>query len=214
MLEKRIYSRQELIKLYKTERLDAIKKKITREGYSYINSGRGASYTMQIIDIPEEQAFKEYCIKELGFAPQTDFKILKYFLYNFIYDSNFINLQYNEMEEVMKKQGISVCKETISSYYKHLKSIGWIDTSQYEYIYYVYDIVQQHNRYISKELYKEFYKQVYSYYGVFYNAENIISKYGGKPKKRPLSQKNGIYNKQYNVVKELLEKEFCIDEYR
>lgn len=212
MLEKRIYSRQELIKLYKTDRLDAIKKKVTREGYSYVNSGRGASYTMQITDIPKEQAFKEYCIKELGFAPQTDFNILKYFLHNFIYDNDFMKLQYNEMKEILNKQGINVCKETIASYYEHLKSIGWAYTSECEYIYYVYDTEQQRNRYISKEefreLYKVFYEQVRKDKGKFYNAERIIrSKYGGKPKKRPLLQKNGFYNEQYNAVQELLEKE-------
>lgn len=218
MLEKRIYSRQELTDLYKT-RLDAIKKKITREGYSYVESGRGANYTMQITGIPEGQAFKEYCIKELGFAPQTDFNILKYFLYNFIYDTDFMNMQYSEMKEIMNKQGIDVCEKTISSYYKHLKSIGWVDVSQFEYVYYVYDTVQQHNRYISKDefrsLYKAFYEQVWKDYGNFYNAERIIrSKYGGKPKKRPLSQRNGFYNKQYNAVQELLEKEFSYNEFR
>ena len=34
MLEKRIYTRQELIEIYKTQRLDAIKNKVKREGYS------------------------------------------------------------------------------------------------------------------------------------------------------------------------------------
>ena len=55
MLEKRIYTRQELIEIYKTQRLDAIKNKVKREGYSYIDSGRGASYTMQIVEIPKGQ---------------------------------------------------------------------------------------------------------------------------------------------------------------
>ena len=118
MLEKRIYTRQELIKIYKTQRLDAIKNKVKREGYSYIDSGRGASYTMQIVEIPKGQ------------------------------------------EEF-------------------------------------------------REMYKGFYKQVRKDGGKFYNAERIIrEKYGGKPKKRPLLQKNGFYNEQYNAVQELLEKEF------
>lgn len=41
MLEKRIYTRQELIEIYGTSRLDAIKKKIKNKGYKYIESGRG-----------------------------------------------------------------------------------------------------------------------------------------------------------------------------
>lgn len=213
MLEKRIYTRQELIEIYKTQRLDAIKNKVKREGYSYIDSGRGASYTMQIVDIPKGQAFKEYCINVLKFAPQTDFNILRCYLHNFIYNDGFITLQYNEMKEVLNKQGIDVCEKTIASYYEHLKGIGWAYKTPFEYIYYVYDTEQQHNRYISqeefREMYKGFYKQVRKDGGKFYNAEKIIrEKYGGKPKKRPLLQKNGFYNEQYNAVQELLEKEF------
>ena len=120
MLEKRIYTRQELIEIYKTQRLDAIKNKVKREGYSYIDSGRGASYTMQIVEIPKGQAFKEYCINVLKFAPQTDFNILRCYLHNFIYNDGFITLQYNEMKEVLNKQGIDVCEMTIASYYEHL----------------------------------------------------------------------------------------------
>ena len=133
--------------------------------------------------------------------------------HNFIYNDGFITLQYNEMKEVLNKQGIDVCEKTIASYYEHLKGIGWAYKTPFEYVYYVYDTEQQHNRYISqeefREMYKGFYKQVKKDGGKFYNAERIIrEKYGGKPKKRPLLQKNGFYNEQYNAVQELLEKEF------
>ena len=117
------------------------------------------------------------------------------------------------MKELLNKQGIDVYEKTIASYYVHLKGIGWAYKTPFEYIYYVYDTEQQHNRYISqeefREMYKGFYKQVRKDGGKFYNAERIIrEKYGGKPKKRPLLQKNGFYNEQYNAVQELLEKEF------
>lgn len=213
MLEKRIYSRQELIEIYKTQRLDAIKKKIKNEGYSYIESGRAASYKMQITEQPKGQEFKEFCIKELGFAPQTDFNKLKYYLYNFIYNDEFITLQINEKIEVLNKQGINISDKTIASYCEHLESIGWTSTMKYsEYIYYVYDKRLLHNRYISHEeyaeMYREFWRTVETNKGQFANAEkNIRSRYGGKPKKRPLPQKNGIYNMQYKAVQELLEKE-------
>ena len=41
MLELRDYSRAELIELYGTDRLDAIKAKVKRQGYTYENVGRG-----------------------------------------------------------------------------------------------------------------------------------------------------------------------------
>ena len=51
MLELKQYTRQELISIYKTDRLDAIKKKVTREGYKYTNLGRGKDYVMQDGDV-------------------------------------------------------------------------------------------------------------------------------------------------------------------
>ena len=53
MLEIRNYSRQELIELYKTERLDYIKKKIKKEGYAFNDCGRGKNYIMKITALPE-----------------------------------------------------------------------------------------------------------------------------------------------------------------
>ena len=163
MLDKRIYSRQELIDIYKTDRLDAIKKKITREGYIYKDCGRGKSYTMEILSLPDNsKQFKEYCIKEMGFAPQTNFIILKYFLYNVITNDDFITLQYNEMAEILKeqmkdileKEKISVTAQTISKYFKQLQENDWIWLDGvFEFTYYVYDTSINHNRYIDKKEY-------------------------------------------------------------
>ena len=48
MLELKEYTREELIAIYKTTRLDAIKNKVTREGYKYTSCGRGKDYKMVI----------------------------------------------------------------------------------------------------------------------------------------------------------------------
>ncbi len=214
MLEKRIYSRQELIEIYKTDRLDAIKKKIKRDGYSYIDNGRGKSYTMQITALPDgDKEFSKYCVEELGFKPQTDFKKLKAFIYNYLYNDEFMTLQYNEMQEQLKLQGVEISLPTISGYNEHLIDIGWtyIETF-YENIYYVFDTSSNHNRYIEKEEYKEMYKKYWQTVIAndydFTDAEiNIKEKYGGKPKKRPKPMLNGFYSSQYKAVKEILKKE-------
>lgn len=100
---------------------------------------------MEIVDLPESTEFKEYCISYLGFSPQTDFNklkgFLKYVLSRFeISEHRFIELQYNEMSDILKNNGIDISPSTISDYCKKLENIGWIDESSIlEYIYYVYD---------------------------------------------------------------------------
>ena len=114
MLEKRTYSRKQLIDLYHTNRLDAIKNKINRQGYKYIDNGRGSSYYLTITDIPQSTAFKQYCINVLGFSCQTDFEKLKAFLRFILSNDNYIILQYSEMQEILKKSGIEISTKTIS----------------------------------------------------------------------------------------------------
>ena len=77
MLEKRVYTRAELVDLFKTSRLDAIKKRIQRAGYIYSETGRGEGYTLEILDLPKGEEFKRYCIDVLGFDPRTYFARLK-----------------------------------------------------------------------------------------------------------------------------------------
>ena len=87
MLDLRQYTRQELIDLFKTKRLDSIKDKIKRYGYKYTTDGRGDSFTLTITELPPR--FRNFCIDELHFAPQTDFLKLKKFLYRFMFDEDF-----------------------------------------------------------------------------------------------------------------------------
>ena len=220
MLEKRIYTRQELIELYKTKRLDAIKNKIKREGYSFNDCGRGASYTMEIISLPNtDNQFKRYCIEQLGFKPQVNFTILKYYIKNVLHNEGFITLQFNEMaavmreqmQDILEKENITITEQTISAYFQQLKSIGWLYSDCFEHVYYVYDNNICKNKYITKEEYCEMYKQYYEIidrehdYG---KAETFIKrKYGSKPKKRIKELLNAFYNKEYKAAAALLEKE-------
>ena len=81
MLDMRTYTREELVELYHTDRIDSIKSKLNRQGYTYSACGRGQTFTLTISGLPPR--FKTFCMEQLGFAPQTDFERLKVFLYNF-----------------------------------------------------------------------------------------------------------------------------------
>ena len=111
MLDLREYSRQELIDLYHTERLDSIKGKIQRQGYKFTTSGRGKTFTLTVTERPLR--FRNFCIEQLHFAPQTDFKRLKKFLYQFMFNEEFRRLPFVTMKEYMIGT-MEVTQQTIS----------------------------------------------------------------------------------------------------
>ena len=217
MLEIKEYTRSELIELYKTSRIDAIRNKIQREGYKFTENGWGKKYTMTITNLPDQDlVFRDYCINELNFAPQTDFKLLKVFLYNFIFDDTFKDLQFNEMVKRLAEQNIRIAAQTVSRYFNHLKNLGWIDylaLSADDYIYYIYDLKDRRNKYITAELYKEAWKEYWKQVerdknkpDRFQAAEqNMYLKYNGKPKKRMKPTINGFYANQIRKLETLLQ---------
>lgn len=211
-LEKRVYTRAELVDLFKTTRLDTIQAKIKRAGYSYTNSGRGASYTMEIQELPEVDPFKKYCIDTLGYDPRTDFQKLKVFLYYFLADDDFMTLQYKEMSKVLEDQtGIRISPDTISNYYDKLKARGWADHGPGDYVCYIYDKDTKQNRYITREeycaIYREYWATVRANNGDFACADaRIKKKYGNKPKKRPRELKSAFFNVEYDELWEILDR--------
>ena len=92
MLDLQRYTRQELIDIFKTQRLDSIKDKLKRKGYKFTTDGRGDSFTLTITELPLR--FRNFCTDELNFALQTDFVKLKRFLYRFIFDEDFVRNAY------------------------------------------------------------------------------------------------------------------------
>ena len=213
-LEKRVYSRSELVDLFKTTRLDAIQAKIKRAGYIFSSSGRGDGYTLEIQELPAVDLFKKFCIDTLGYDQRTDFQKLKVFLYYFLADDEFMTLQYKEMSEVLEEQtGIRISSDTISNYYDRLKTRGWADHFYGEYVYYIYDNETKQNRYITREeyraIYREFWATVRANKGDFsYATAKIKSKYGNKPKKRFKEMKSAFFNVEYDELWQIIENEF------
>lgn len=212
MLEKRKYTRQELIDLFKTSRLDAIKNKIRRAGYLFTDTGRGNSYTLEITDLPQADQFKQYCIEVLGFDPRTDFQKLKIFLFFFLENEEFMTLQYKEMEQIIQDHGGSVSASTISNYFKQLSAIGWASQDPFEYVYFLHDGSSGKTKYISREEYcsinKEFWQLIKNEKLSWSEAySSIKQKYGNKPRKRLKEVKVGFFSKQYEELWDLIDTE-------
>lgn len=207
MLELKEYSRKEIISLFKTDRIDYIKRKLTAQGYSYEGSGRGDTYKIKITELPQGiNKFKRYCIEELKFDTHTNFNLLAAFMDNILNNEDFIQLQYLQMQRELEKQNIKIDRTTIKEYFMHLYKINWFAFGLTEYNYYIYDETIKESRAITQEEYKAAWQ---AYWQGTYNDTNEAIKglyicSSGLPKKKPKVELNGIYNSQYEDVKEII----------
>lgn len=205
MLDLHQYNRQELIAIFKTERIDSIEAKLKRYGYKFQKQGRGKTYTLTITECPYR--FREFCIEKLGFAPQTDFKKLKAYLSNFILDKQFRRLTFVEMERELKKDTY-VSAQTIGRWTKHLFNeniIGYGD-----WIYYSIDTTKKCK---SKEITKKEYNTAWKIY-----YDNIDFDYcdrygmmcwsiGGYPFKKEEILLNAIESERIDELEKILKQE-------
>ena len=90
MLECREYSYQELCSIFNTRDARSIKNRLTRWNVEYTYKGRGANLKLTIQNIHDP--FRVFCILELSYAPNTDFRKLAYFLYYYMNDIEFYSL--------------------------------------------------------------------------------------------------------------------------
>ena len=88
MLEMQTYKLCEMQQYLGTTRLDCIKSKLNTIECEYETTGRGNNRIFIITKPPNK--FKEMCIYEFGFSPQTDFEKLKNFLYFYLQSSRLL----------------------------------------------------------------------------------------------------------------------------
>lgn len=214
MLKIRTYTRQELIELFKTDRLDSIKGKIKRQGYEYTTDGRGKTFTLTITKLPLN--FRNFCIEELGFAPQTDFKRLKKFLYRFFFDEEFRKLPTTEMVRVLAND-FYITDDTLNRWIDKLIKLNMICRSNVEFNYYcsVYDTFGDK---VSIPIDERTYKDAWSAYyrGREFSyceaCSNMYAVSGGTPFKVGIILENAFEAWKIDTLKEILQKEINIDE--
>ncbi len=215
MLDLKEYSRQELIEMFHTDRLDSIKGKLQRQGYKYTTSGRGKTFTLTITELPLR--FRNFCIEELHFAPQTDFNRLKKFLYQFMFDEEFRRLPFVTMKEYMVGT-MEITNQTISKWVKHFYDENMIADG--EMIYYAIDKVNGACKRITKEEYSEAWRRYWEIRndedgtpnGQYHLACAERDSYvGGYPYKKADIVFNAIETKRIDTLEEILRQEIDID---
>lgn len=207
MLDTKIYSRQELIDLFKTERIDSIKNKLQRQGYQFETSGRGKDFTLTITEQPL-LPFRTFAIEELGFSPQTDFDRLEIFLYRFYLDKEFQKLPSSGMVDALKNDGVSVTYQTIERWIDRLIKSDFIIRSNTEFNYYaVNHHAEKLIKFIDRTTYAEAWKAYwsgceYSYYDA---CSDMYAVAKGTPHKVGVIYENDWYSKKKDELIDILQ---------
>lgn len=202
MLINYTYSRKELEQIYATNRLDAIKRKLNSDGYTYTTCGRGDNFTLTITAC--KNPFKAYCKEELGFAPQTDFNKLQVFLNRLFNDVEFARLPFAAME---RECGIT--SETLSKWIKHLCNQNLITVAFGEFVYYSTRRVDN-NTFETVEITEQQYKDAWKAYwedredGYFLSVNRMYNTIQGTPHKRGRIVENAFETERLDKLKELL----------
>lgn len=208
MLKITNYTKQDLVEIFNTDRLDSIKRSLDRLGYKYTTNGKkGKNLVLSITETPA--AFKMFCINELGIPAQSDFELLRNFFYYFFCDDEFRQLPIVEMERQMKEDGKPICRQTISKWINYLEKKDIIGFSS-ECVYYVSFSVE--GEHFIEEIPKEKYLEAWRRYWALkkegcqwhqcFNA--MCSVNGGTVFKKPIVEQNGIYNELIDTLIELL----------
>ena len=202
MLCYKAYSRAELVQLLGTNRIDAIKNRLDREGYIYTASGRGNDLIISITGCTKQ--FEVFCKEELNFPAQTNFDRLKDFLKRLLFDEEFARLPFAAME-----REIGISSQTISKWIKILAAANLITLSNGDYIYYISRRVNMNDLEII-EITEQQYKDAWSAYwegredGYFLSVNRLYNVDEGTPHKRGIMVENAFEMERMEQLRELL----------
>lgn len=205
------YTRQELVDMFGTERLDSIKRSLGRQSIEFISAGRGKSFTITITSVPDE--FKNICIYELGMPAQTSFRAFKIFFYHYFCDEGFKELPIVEMERLLAKEDTNITRQTIAKWTKMLEDKGLVHSSNIEYTYFA--TITCWGDTSSEIITKEEYTKAWAAYWNTFRATDSVSLAlgsmkkiaGGAVSKRPKVEENGFYSKMIEALVQAIDNE-------
>ena len=208
MLECRMYSAPEMWKYLGVKDNSQAQKKLNRYDIVYFQNGRGKNATFNILEIKEP--FKVYCVFDMGFDPNSDFKKLRNYLFFLLGEDEYCWLPDEPMEAYMRSKGYYISRQTISKYRTHLLILEYIHDG--EYIYYrVYrdENDKEHHQQVEKE---EYCKAWHLYWDKRNNEQwdseqafaYMYACFGGVPRKQAKPNKNWLYSEELNYLMDLV----------
>ena len=182
-------------------------RKLSRYGVRFFVNGWGknASFNITAIDDP----FKVYCILEMGFDANCDFKKLRNYLFFLLGEDEYCWLPDEPMEKYMRSKGFYLSRQTITKYREHLERLNYIHGGDFIY-YRVYR--DDRDRQCYQQVEKEEYNKVWRVYWDMRNdgADSelafacMYSAFGGVPRKQAKPIKNAFHLKELNYLLDLV----------
>ena len=215
MLECRMYPAPEIWKYLGVNNNSQAEKKIKRYEVDYFLNGWGKTANFNITEI--KNPFRLYCVFDMGFNPNSDFKKLRNYLFFLLGEDEYCWLPDEPMEAYLRSKGYSISRQTITKYRTHLELLEYIIHGDYVY-YRVYrdenDI--EHHEQVEMEEYNKawhFYwdKRNYEQWDSEQAYAYMYACFGGAPRKQAIPKKNLFHIDELNYLM-LLVSESILDE--
>lgn len=182
-------------------------RKLSRYGVRFFVNGWGknASFNITAIDDP----FKVYCILEMGFDANCDFKKLRNYLFFLLGEDEYCWLPDEPMEKYMRSKGFYLSRQTITKYREHLERLNYIHGGDFIY-YRVYrdDRDRQCYQQVEKEEYNKAWRGYWDMRNDGADSELafacMYSAFGGVPRKQAKPIKNAFHLKELNYLLDLV----------
>lgn len=207
LLECKAYPAPEMWQMLGVKDNQGAQRKLSRYGVRFFVNGWGknASFNITAIDDP----FKVYCILEMGFDANCDFKKLRNYLFFLLGDDEYCWLPDEPMEKYMRSKGFYLSRQTITKYREHLERLNYIHGGDFIY-YRVYR--DDRDRQCYQQVEKEKYNKAWRVYWDMRNdgADSelafacMYSAFGGVPRKQAKPIKNAFHLKELNYLLDLV----------
>lgn len=207
LLEWKAYPAPEMWQMLGVRDNQGAQRKLGRYGVRFFVNGWGknASFNITAIDDP----FKVYCILEMGFDANSDFRKLRNYLFFLLGDDEYCWLPDEPMEKYMRSKGFYLSRQTITKYREHLESLNYIHGGDF-----IYYRVYRDDR--DRQCYQQVEKEEYSKaWRVYWDMRNdgadselafacMYSAFGGVPRKQAKPIKNAFHLKELNYLLDLV----------
>lgn len=206
MLYERVYERHEIAELLGTNTRQGIKRKLNGYGVFHLIEGRGEHFTVNIRKISDP--FKVFCILDLNFPAQTDFKKLREFYWYYFNDDEFMAMP-DEVKEVrMRENGRTLTRQTIATYTRKLIQKEYINPNIGNYIYYFACKGTQTmtDEATYKKAWQEYWEDKEDGADSYEAIDKMVCKYGGYARKQPVPEENVFYLKELLYLQDLIGK--------
>ena len=207
LLECKAYPAPEMWRILGVKDNQGAQRKLFRYGVRFFVNGWGkdASFNITAIDDP----FKVYCIVEMGFDANSDFKKLRNYLFFLLGEDEYCWLPDEPMEKYMRSQGFYISRQTITKYREQLESLGYIHGGDFIY-YRAYrdENDRLHYQQVEREEYNEAWRVYWDKRKEGADSElafaYMYSAFDGIPRKQAKPIKNAIYLNELNYLLDLV----------